>query len=255
MGLGCTYLICDNWKGKKFYREKGGNHLNIEKISVKKVSESVVEQIERMIENGTFESGEKLPSVRELCEMFGVGRSAVRDAIITLKGKGTVDVRQGEGTFVRRFDSSKMFNQHLVLPDSNDVKELFQVRKILEPGIVEMAAWNRTERDLEILDRISSTETGWEEDYRFHMTIAKASCNGIVYQLMQFISTTTKKHMNDFHQYIKNHDLIVKKINQQHEDIFLAIRNRDGEHAKEKMTEHLDYVESILQANLWNEVQ
>ena len=47
----------------------------VEKISTKKVSESVTEEIEKLIEMGTFQAGEKLPSVRELCELFGVGRN------------------------------------------------------------------------------------------------------------------------------------------------------------------------------------
>ncbi|RTR36009.1 FadR family transcriptional regulator [Robertmurraya yapensis] len=227
--------------------------MNVEKISVKKVSESVVEQIEKMIEHGSFQSGEKLPSVREMCEMFGVGRSAIRDAIITLKGKGTVDIRQGEGTYVCRFDSSKIFNNHLIIPESSDVRALFQVRKILEPGIAEMAASNRTDEQLAEIEAILSNKTtnGWEEDYNFHMTIAKASRNQIIYQLIQFISTTTKKHMNDFHQFIQEDPKLVEKINEQHKEIFLALKETTPELAKNKMTEHLEYVETILQKSLW----
>lgn len=228
--------------------------MNVEKISVKKISESVVEQIEKMIEEGTFQSGEKLPSVRELCDMFGVGRSAVRDAIITLKGKGTVDVRQGEGTYICRFDSTKLFNSNLILPESKDVRDLFQVRKILEPGIAEMAAFYRTKEQLKELEDIFSSQAsyGWEEDYNFHMIIAKASGNDIIFQLMQFISTTTKKHMNDFHHYIQKNDTIVKIINSQHEEIFQAIKSLNPQQAKAKMTEHLEYVGEIMQTNMWD---
>lgn len=226
--------------------------MNVEKISVKKVSESVVEQIEKMIESGTFQSGEKLPSVREMCEMFGVGRSAIRDAIITLKGKGTVDVRQGEGTYICRFDSAKLFPNHLISPDSSDVRELFQVRKILEPGIAEMAARYRTEQQVYEMENIFSSDSAlsWEEDYNFHMIIANASKNQIIFQLMQFISTTTKKHMNDFHLTIQKNEHIIEKISKQHLEILSAIKNANPEQAKIKMTEHLEYVEGILQSSL-----
>ena len=120
----------------------------VEKISTKKVSESVTEEIEKLIERGTFQAGEKLPSVRELCELFGVGRSAVRDAITTLSGKGIVTVKQGEGTYICEFDSSKLFNHPLLLPSSKDITELFQVRKIVETGIAEASAIHRSEEDL-----------------------------------------------------------------------------------------------------------
>lgn len=233
---------------------KGEEFVNVEKIYVKKVSESVVEQIEKLIEDGTFQSGEKLPSVREMCDMFGVGRSAIRDAIITLKGKGTVDVRQGEGTYIRTFESVTLFNHPLISPESSDVRDLYQVRKMLEPKIAELAATNRSDRHVRELKEIISQEAlgDWEHDYNFHMTIAKASGNQIIIQLMQFISATTKKHMNDFHQFIQRDHLKVKKINEQHKDIFHAIRANHAEEAKNKMTEHLEYVERILQTNLWS---
>lgn len=232
---------------------KGGGTLNVQKISVKKVSESVVEQIEKLIEDGTFQSGEKLPSVREMCDMFGVGRSAIRDAIITLKGKGTVDVRQGEGTYIRRFDSSTMFSNNLISPEYSDVRELYQVRKLLEPGIASMASLYRSDKHLQEIENILSRESanGWEDDYLFHMTIAQASGNQIIFQLMQFISTTTKKHMIDFHQFIQQKHTIVNDINRQHLEIFSAIKAREEKSAKFKMTEHLEYVENILLSSLW----
>lgn len=93
-----------------------GGCVNVGKIFIKKVSETVEQEIEKMIESGKFQSGEKLPSVRELCDLFGVGRSAVRDAITTLKGKGTVYVKQGEGTYICEFDSTKLFTNHMLIP-------------------------------------------------------------------------------------------------------------------------------------------
>lgn len=223
--------------------------MNVEKISVKKISESVVEQIEKMIESGTFEPGDKLPSVRELCDKFGVGRTAVRDAIITLKGKGMVDVKQGEGTFICEFDTTRIFNQQWIYPHSEDIKKLFQVRKVLETGIAENAAMYRSDEDIQKMKNILSSKsvTGWESDYNFHMAIAQSTRNDIITQLMQFISTTTKKAMNDFHTYIQNQDSIVTKIDEQHFQIFEAIKNQESQTANLKMREHLDYVEELLQ--------
>ncbi|MFC0272745.1 FadR/GntR family transcriptional regulator [Metabacillus herbersteinensis] len=223
--------------------------MNIEKIITKKVSESVGEQIEKMIESGTFKAGEKLPSVRELCEMFGVGRSAVRDAITALKGKGAVDVKQGEGTYVCEFDSTKLFNSTLLLPSTKDIKELVQVRKILETAIAEMAALNRTEYDLLNMKEILSTQvtSGWEADYQFHMAIAKAAGNEILIQLMQCISTTTKKAMNDFHKTIQTNKSTVKQIAEQHLEIYEYIKLGEPKKAHQKMSEHLNQVEELMQ--------
>lgn len=220
----------------------------VEKISTKKVSETVTEEIEKLIEKGTFQAGEKLPSVRELCELFGVGRSAVRDAITTLSGKGTVYVKQGEGTYICEFDSSKLFNHHLLLPSSKDIIELFQVRKILETGIAETSAINRSEEDLlkmgEYIFNPSVNE--WESDYHFHLAMAKSTGNEFLIQFMLFISAATSKSMIDFHQYIKKNPDTVKKIENQHHEIYEAIKKRESTKAHSMMSKHLNFVEDEL---------
>jgi GntR family transcriptional regulator, transcriptional repressor for pyruvate dehydrogenase complex len=222
--------------------------VKVKKISTKKVSDSVVEQIEEMIKSGSFQAGEKLPSVRELCEMFGVGRSAVRDAITTLKGKGAVEVKQGEGAYILEFDSTRLFNNHLLLPGYRDISELFQVRKILEAEIAEMAALNRSEADLHLMEKILSNQSikGWESDYHLHTAIAKAAGNEIIIQLVQFISATMKKAMIDFHNYIEKIPTTVQVIENQHIRIYESIKLAIPQKAKQTMIEHLNFVEKEL---------
>ncbi|KIY21258.1 FadR/GntR family transcriptional regulator [Mesobacillus subterraneus] len=225
--------------------------MRIEKISTKKVSESVTEQIEHMIEAGTFLPGEKLPSVRELCELFGVGRSAVRDAITTLKGRGAVTVKQGEGTYICKFDSGKIFQRHLLLPNPKDISQLFQVRKLLEPGIVGIVAETRTKDDLEQLEKLisRSAENSWEADYNFHLAIAGAAGNEILVQLLDFISVSMKKTMIGFHHFIEKDQKVFEQIHSQHEQIFQMILQSKPVPAKERMQEHLDFVEDLLKTS------
>ncbi|TDL32652.1 FadR family transcriptional regulator [Jeotgalibacillus sp. S-D1] len=220
----------------------------IEKISTKKVSEMVAEEIERLIEKGAFEPGEKLPSVRELCESLGVGRSAVRDAITTLSGRGIVHVKQGEGTYISEFDPSKLFNQRLMLPSSKDIIELFQVRKILETGIAEKAAIHRSMEDLQKMEEclLKQSVNNWESDLHFHLAMARSTGNEILIQFMQFISDATKKSMMDFHHYIQQNSSTVDKIQQQHQQIYEAIKNKESVHAHRLMKEHLNFVEEEL---------
>ena len=226
--------------------------MDIQKISNKKVSDSVAEQIERMIESGKFETGEKLPSVRELCEMFGVGRSAVRDAITTLKGKGTVDVRRGEGTFICGFNSSSMFKSQVLLPGLKDIRELFQVRKMLETGMAELAAENCPKALIVEMEDILSEghERGWGTDYRFHMAVAKAAGNDILIQLIDYISAAMKKAMSEFHRQIEKDEEVLRQIERQHQEILACIKLKDPERAKEEMMRHLSYVEELLKANI-----
>lgn len=232
--------------------KKGSVYVNVEKIPNKKISDIVVEQIEKLIESGTFQAGEKLPSVRELCNMFNVGRSAIRDAITTLKGKGTVYVKQGEGTFICKFDTTKLFNKPLLLPSCEDISELFQVRKLLEPGIAEMASIHRSKEDLQLMKKniMLQSSNGWKSDYDFHIAIANAAGNQIIIQFMQLISFTTKKVMMEFHHYIQENDEMIKTIKEQHHNIFEAIKNRESKKANDSMIEHLNYVEELLKSSV-----
>lgn len=223
--------------------------MEIKKISSKKVSDSVVEQIEKLIEHGTFKAGDKLPSVRELCELFDVGRSAARDAINNLKGRGIVQVEQGKGTYVCEFDSSKIFtNNNRLIPNPEDIRELYQVRKLLESGSASQAALLRSDEELAQIKAYinEESEADTESDYGFHLAIATASRNTILVELLQCISTLTKKAMADLQFFIQRNPQIFSVIRVQHREIFEAIESKEPQLANLKMNVHLDYVENLL---------
>ena len=229
--------------------------LKAEKIPSKKVSDIVAEKIEDWIRSGNVQPGEKLPSVRELCDMFDVGRSAVRDALTTLKGRGLVTVKQGEGTFVCHLDTSQLLPDILLVTD-RDIHQLYQVRKILEVGIVEMAAQHATKEQRatmkSALEELAQAKTlkGWEADYRFHQAIAEASGNHILLELMETVSSTIKKGIMDCHRIILSDPTLQKEIADQHIAIYEAIEAGDSVSAREAMYSHLIDVEKLLRRNL-----
>lgn len=233
--------------------------LQAKKISGRKVSEIVFEQIEGWILSGKVKPGEKLPSVRELCEMFEVGRSAVRDALTTIKGMGLVDVKHGEGTFVCRTDTTHLLRDMLLFRKS-DINELYQVRKILEVGIIEMAVENATASQLdrmkEALDRLSKANSlkGWEADYQLHQSIAEASGNDILIDLMKAVSSTMKKGMMDCHRIILSDNKLSSDVTCQHVAIYDAIKAGDSRKARESMLNHLNYVEELLNSHLQDSI-
>ncbi len=220
------------------------------KITTKKISDQVADYIEQWIESGQVNPGDKLPSVRELCERFQVGRSAVRDALTTLKGKGLVDVRHGEGTFISKFDSAHLFQG--LLASEQDIRELFSVRKILEAGIAESAAENSSpEQRAAIKEAVNVLNSpgsvpGWQADFEFHSLIAKATKNNTLIQLMQTISQTMQKAMIDFHHIISNDTTLTAEAIQQHIAIADAIEEKDGGAARTAVIRHLEFVEETL---------
>ncbi|WP_099159688.1 FadR/GntR family transcriptional regulator [Virgibacillus ndiopensis] len=231
--------------------------LQVEKVSRKKVSEIVVEQIEGWICSGKVQPDEKLPSVRELCDMFEVGRSAVRDALTTLKGKGLVEVKHGEGTFVLPTNTNQLLPEVLLIRKS-DINELYQVRKILEAGIVEMAAIHASVSQIDFMKRaldemlMATTLKGWEADYHFHQVIAEASGNQLLIDLMEAVSTTMKKGIMDTHRIILSDENVSSAVIGQHVAIYNAIKESAPVKAREAMLSHLTYVEKLLHHHLQN---
>ncbi|MEL3973202.1 FCD domain-containing protein [Rossellomorea oryzaecorticis] len=139
-----------------------------------------------------------------------------------------------------------------MLPDTKDIRELFQVRKLLEPGLAEIAAEKRTEEDVVRLENLLTKESvnKWEADYQFHMKIASITGNGIVVRLIEFISAATRKAMIDVHQHIQTQESISNFLNEQHVQIFKSIQSNESNKAKENMILHLDYVEKVLVNNV-----
>lgn len=227
-------------------------------IPTKNISELVVEELEAWIRTGKVTPGDKLPSVRELCELLGVGRSAVRDAITTLKGKGLVEVRQGEGAFVCHRETKAILS-NLLLLSNNNVRELYAVRKILEIGAVEQASLNRTERHLKQMEqslrKMKEANPGeeWQADYEFHLAIATATQNNVLVQLMEAIASLMEKTLQGVHQLIADSPDIKGSIAAQHTAIFLAVKAASPEQAKESMMTHLTYIERLLLSSLGEE--
>ncbi|WP_252313115.1 FadR/GntR family transcriptional regulator [Sinobaca sp. H24] len=234
--------------------------MEVEKVPAVHISEHVAAELETQIQTGTFKAHEKLPSVRELCDLFETGRSAVRDAISTLKGKGLVYVKKGEGTFVSPFDAAKLFHSGALLPDQQAIQELFQVRKMLETEMVKEAASYRTPEQADaVVQAAEAMETtlgpdSWELDYAFHQSIAKAAGNTILVQLMEFLSSTTKKAMIDFHLYLAAEPASSQKIIDQHAAIARFVQEADPENARRAMVDHLSFVEEKMQESiLWED--
>jgi GntR family transcriptional repressor for pyruvate dehydrogenase complex len=105
-------------------------------------SSRVVGELERRILTGELSPGERLPTETDLCEMLGVSRSVVRDAIRTLSARGLVSVRQGRGMTVAEPDSNAFGHALVVLLSRSDLTmgDVVDARAALETSLVTLAA-------------------------------------------------------------------------------------------------------------------
>lgn len=232
--------------------------MKYKQIKPKKIYEEVAEAIHEMIRIGQIKPGDKLESVQQLAENFQVGRSAIREALSALRAMGLVEMKQGEGTFVKGFEANKIVFplSTAILMNKEDVRHLLEVRTIIEAGTAALAAENRTNEDIEsmfkVLEEMKQTigngELGEKTDYKFHLEIAAASHNPMLAKLLEQVSDLMIATQRETRRlWLFSKQTTSEKLYQEHLDIFNAIVVQDGEKSRKAMLTHLDNVEKILE--------
>jgi GntR family transcriptional repressor for pyruvate dehydrogenase complex len=219
--------------------------------------ELVMEQLKGRILSGEFAPGTKLASVVDLAASFGVGRSTIREALSALKAMGLVEIRQGGGTTVclELPKESASTDGSALFANAQSIRELLEVRKILETGCASLAARNRTEADLRsIEEELLQMETylhdeakGEEADVRFHLKLAGATHNSLLVSMMESMSERLHDSMRESRKlWFYGERAEANRLLREHSDIFEAIREKDETRAFGAMMTHLGKVEGVL---------
>lgn len=200
--------------------------------------------------------GEKLPNEFELGEMFQVGRSTIREAVKSLVTKGILEVRRGDGTYVKSHHT--LAEDPLGLSQLDDkyklALELFDVRIALEPEIAAAAAGNASPEDKarlkDLCDEVERAYLAGEDhipkDIEFHTCIAHCSRNRVMEMLIPIINTAVMTFAN------LTHRSLMEETIQTHRAVTNAILDGDTVGARCAMVMHLTYNrQAILQ--LWKQ--
>lgn len=241
------------------YRE-----LDYKKITRKKIYEEVADIIFEKIKSGQLKPGDRLDSVQELANNFQVGRSAIREALTSLRAMGLIEMRQGEGTFVKTFTAENLAYpiQSAMLMTKKSIEELLEVRLILEAAIVANAAQKRTQEDLEEmrlhLEEMTAysenAELGERADLAFHLAIAKAADNVLLSTLMQHVSDLMTEAMRETRRIcLYDEKQTLAQLNEQHHLIYRQIEVQDAAAAEQAMKAHLLFVEDVLAKHMEDE--
>jgi GntR family transcriptional repressor for pyruvate dehydrogenase complex len=174
-----------------------------------KVYQGVLLEIRKFIESNQLESGDKLPSERELSERLGRGRSSVREALRAMELLGLIETKHGEGTFLRTYRPYKSVEllASFILQDHNTRDELFSVKQLLEKEAAKLAFSNLDEQDIGELNEIRDhTMTEPTERHReFFYLLVKRTDNQlltIIWQLLDEFSRTihSEHYPGDFYK-------------------------------------------------------
>jgi GntR family transcriptional regulator, transcriptional repressor for pyruvate dehydrogenase complex len=220
--------------------------------------EQIARRIERLIRAETpIEPGTRLPSERELSQIFGVSRLSVREAVHRLEALDLVVVRHGAGTFVARGAADRESEPvEAPLSKSINVEELFEVRRLLEPRAAEWAALRADRRALLQLERLAvrfesfaaAPERGFEQlvisDIEFHVEIARCAENALLGRLLERLYDLNRPQL----EFSLRRNGRAEKTTGEHRRIVDAIAAKDPDRAREAMLAHLAAAEASIRA-------
>jgi len=209
------------------------------------LSEEIAGQIMSLVSSGDLMPGQKLPSERELCLRFGVGRSSLREALRCLTIVGVLETRVGEGTFLA-MNRDKFIGKVLewrVATERKNVENLMSVRLALETETAANAALHTNEAEVRKLEAllarmkasIGNPEQVAATDIAFHLGIAEASANELIFDLLTLIRSQLEQGLMK----VSSFPGASENAYNEHVLILNAIRARDAETAKALMRDHI----------------
>jgi len=189
-----------------------------------------LENLGSRIVKGDFPPGALLPNEIDICTELGASRSVIREAIKSLAAKGLLEVRQKVGTRVLRqkhwnlFDLDVLGWRYNSMPRLEFFKELFEIRRMIEPQGALLAAERATDADIAELKSAFAAmseprrdnDSAIKADIRFHTAILDAGHNGLLSQMSPLISVglliSFKVSNRSFDVFLKLHEAVLNAI-------------------------------------------
>ncbi|OQO89261.1 FadR/GntR family transcriptional regulator [Saccharomonospora piscinae] len=204
--------------------------------------DQVIDQLRDAVRRGEWALGERIPTEAELAATLGVGRNTVREAVRALAHGGLLEVRQGDGTYVRA--TSEVSGALRRLGESK-LREALQVRRILEVEGARLAAAARTGADLDTLTRLlGERDALWSRgrvddfarcDAEFHLAMVDAAHNSVLSELYRGLTELVTASVVTTSSADLHHAEPVD-----HRGIVAAIADGDADRAARHTTEFLD---------------
>lgn len=205
--------------------------------------------------SGDIEPGERIPSERKLAESLAVGRSVVREALKSLTLLGLIEVRPGDGTYLRRPESDLLpqaIEWGLLLGEKR-VADLIEARHHVEVLLAGLAAERRTPDDLEMLhaylgqmQAAPNTASFVAADLAFHVRVAEAAANLSLLQIMASIRALLQVWITR----VRSAEVDNTRSCMEHEMVLRALEAGDPAAARMAMEAHMESATSRLQQTI-----
>lgn len=226
------------------------------KVKTRRGFEFVSDQIRASIADGRYKPGERLPSERDMAEIFGVSRQGVREAMRGLEMSGLVESRTGVtgGAFIRDGDPEVVTRamHDLASLGALSSESLFEARVVLTEDVIRIVVERASEDDLERLDDdIDAFDAQQRRDANaspgrilritnFYHLLSQATHNEVLVMLMKSLTEIVQHRLNNAGPEP------LTDVTQMRRKFMKAIRAGDAESAVQQMTDHLRRVEKQL---------
>jgi fatty acid metabolism transcriptional regulator FadR len=216
-----------------------------------KLSGEIEDILLKGIIKGQIPMGEKLPTERDLARDLNVNRSTVRAALGKLESLDLVEIRHGDGVYVKDYLKSSNLEliRLLIRLDEQQrdsvISTLLTFRTIIGPEMAFLAARNRTDEHLRSLEEVIGEDEGLsilERDILVHHIIALASSNILYLILLNFFN----KFVIEYGYLYFNDPKNVERSRRFHEEIFQAIKAGNARKARKIMEDVLKYAEDAV---------
>lgn len=241
----------------------------INQVAPRRLADTIVEQLETMILEGTLQPGQRLPPERVLAEQFGVSRPSLREAIQRLATKGLLISRQGGGNYVTETLGASFSDPLIKLLESHPEahRDLLEFRRTLEADCAFYAAKRATEMDRDYLTQAwqaldacyrdgsgSNLEAEGAADARFHMAIAEASHNVVLMHTMRNLFSMLKNNIvtNIGGMYSREAKTRQGLIDQ-HSELYRAIIEGRADDARAIAGHHIEFVQQTISEHSENQ--
>lgn len=200
----------------------------------------VVHGLGARIVRGALAPGDAVPTEDELVSEFGVGRSALREGVKVLAGKGLLESRTSAGTRIRPRESWNLLDPDVLTwrfapdPSAEDIRVLADLRVALEPGAARLAAESAATAQRSAISvemarlwaTVDDPDDFIEADLAFHRAVFAAAGNDLLLYVHDVISVALRA-IRPLHTHSVGHN---RETLPGHERVALAIRR--GHHLK-----------------------
>lgn len=210
-----------------------------------KAAISLLEYIER----NNLRPGDVLPSEAVLADSFGVSRPVIRETLKALAGSQIVEIVNGKGAVIKPITSDPLrgYFQKALQFEYSTVIELLEVRKGLEVQSARLAAERRSDEELAKIEQavtgmrvtMQNPEQCIAYDLEFHLAIASATHNSMLYYLLESIRDATKNTILEGRRSRRTDDEL-ERVQVLHDMIYRTIAEGDVVGAGQWMEAHFD---------------